>query len=264
MRRAMKKGMLPKENIFLRLSESVFASVLMLWTLSGCASGLLHEGAYVGNGSGYDPQRPSAVPSSSVPLFASREVKDDARNRVAMERATGRPVMARPVTVSDVLGWHQSGVRDENIMTHIRTHGLYQPLQGQDILTLQNHGVSVEVIRSMKEHPYPKVDAPVPPPESRGNSFTRFSTNPDTNPGNGVHQSGNSGPYVSQSASPRVPTAAPPVVSTGERKTRIQGQIVPYSPSCGSCAGEMAVEGAALVDGIEVPLDGGVIYCEGM
>lgn len=275
----MTKRFLSNGSCFLGWSR-IFAVVFSV-ILCGCSSSIFHEGAYVGNGSGYDPQRPTATPSTSVPLFASREVKDDARNRVAMERATGRPVAARPATVNDVIAWRQSGVRDENVMTHIRIHGLYQPLQGQDVLTLQNHGVSVEVIRTMKEHPYPKVDAPAPPPSSLGSSFTRFSTNPDTNPGNGVHESGNTGPYSVGATSPSVATVAPPVVSSGDGKPRIQsqgiqGQESPYFPACGSCADGMRVGGTVvdgtvvdgmvvegvMADGTTVPLDGGTIYCD--
>lgn len=221
-----------------------------LFFVSGCAS--IHQGAYVGNGGAYDTQgRPEARSSSSVPLIASREVKDDARNRIAMEKSTGRPVAARPVTVNDVLGWRQAGVPDSNIITHIRTHGLYQPLQGQDVLTLQNHGVSVDVIRAMKEHPYPKVDAPTPPPQNRGSAFTRNSRNPDTNPGNG---------YYAQETSdlaPRGSTIAPPVQSSGNGKPRLQSAGV--SPAYGSNAGVMYdTDGAIIIDG------GGCSQCYGV
>jgi len=214
--------------------------------LAGCAS--IHEGAYVGNGSTYDTQaRPEARSSTSVPLIASREVKDDARNRVAMEKSTGRPVAARPVTVNDVVAWHQAGVADANVITHIRTHGLYQPLQGQDVLTLQNHGVSVDVIRAMKEHPYPKVDAPVPPPRSTASAFTRNSRNPDTNPGNGYFVSGNSG-MSAQPPTADAPTVAPPVQSVGNGKPRLQSAGT--SSAYGSSAGVMYdSDGAMIIDG---------------
>ncbi len=201
--------------------------------------------------------RPAAVPYSSVPFFASQDVKNDAKNRVAMERATGRPVVARPATVNDVIAWHQSGVHSANIITHIRTHGLYQPLLSQDVLTLQNRGVSTEVIRAMKEHPYPKVDAPVPPPSNRPSAFTGASFNPDTNPGNGYYAgSGNSGPNVAIAQSATIPTLAPPVLSANEtgqerapRTTTPQGAIPSpqygtISPQCGTCV----PSGAVIID----------------
>ena len=222
----------------------------LLTILSGCSS--INQGAYVGNGCAYDTQgRPEAQASSTVPLFASRDVKDDARNRIAMEKSTGRPVAARPVTVNDVIAWRQAGVSDSNVITHIRTHGLYQPLQGQDILTLQNHGVSVDVIRAMKEHPYPKVDAPTPPPKNTGSAFTRNSRNPDTNPGNGYYSA------ESREMNSRGSTVAPPVASSGTGKPRLQSAGV--SPAYGSSAGVMYdSDGAMIIDG------GGCSQCYGV
>ncbi len=227
---------------------------------SGCASGIFHEGAYVGTGGAYESQpRPAAAPSSSVPLFASRSVKDDARNRQAMEQVTGRPVQARPVTVHDVIGWKQAGVSDENIITHIRTHGLYQPIQTQEELQLQNNGVSTTVIRAMREHPYPKVDAPTPPPAARGNAFTRFSTNPDTNPGNGngIQDPSAGGPAY---ASSPVPTLAPPVLPASDGKPRMQ--TAPVSPSYGTYVSGECGSGECVSGEYFIP-DGAVIVEEG-
>lgn len=235
--------------------------LLTLLALTGCTSGsIFHEGAYVGNGGTYDTQgRPQSGPCSTVPLFASPDVKNDARNRVAMEKSTGRPVAARPVTVNDVIGWRQAGVRDENVMSHIRTHGLYQPLQSQEILTLQDHGVSTEVIRTMKEHPYPKVDAPTPPPQSTGSSFTRFSRNPDTNPGSGSYDYASGGASMSQTPSPSAPTTAPPVLSAGDGKPRMQSSAV--SPAYGACVSDGCFSGGCLPNG-GCP-DGNVILEDG-
>ncbi len=198
-----------------RLGAWIFLFGTSCVLFSGCASGVFHEGAYVGNDAQYDSQaRPAQRPLSSVPVFASRDVKEDAKNRVAMERATGRPVMARCVTVNDVIGWHQAGVRDENIIIHIRTHGLCQPLQSQDELTLQNHGVSVPVIRAMREHPYPKVDAPVPPEMSQGGFFSRPNTSPNTNPGSGYETASTAYETTAPSSTRApIPTAAPPVTT---------------------------------------------------
>ncbi|MDO4629474.1 MAG: hypothetical protein Q4C70_09855, partial [Planctomycetia bacterium] len=234
-------------------------SFCLFLMLAGCTSSVFHEGAYVGNGGTCDLQaRPAAVPHSSVPFFASRDVKNDAKNRVAMERATGRPVAARPATVNDVIAWHQSGVHSSNIITHIRTHGLYQPIQGQDVLTLQNRGVSTDVIRTMKEHPYPKVDAPVPPPSNQPSAFSGASSNPDTNPGNGYYAgAGNSGPNIALAPSASVPTLAPPVLpasATGQERTprtstllntfpggTVSGpQYGIISPQCGTCVSDIS------------------------
>lgn len=237
----------------IRMLSGLCTAMLTAGLFSGCASGIFHEGAYVGTGGAYESQpRPTSDPSSSVPLFASRSVKDDARNRQAMEQKTGRPVQARPVTVHDVIGWRQAGVEDENIITHIRTHGLYQPIQTQEELQLQNNGVSTQVIRTMREHPYPKVDAPAPPPAARGNVFTRFSSNPDTNPGNGNGvQNSAAGSY----ASSPVPTLAPPVLPSGDGKPRMQ--TVPAAPAYGTCVSGECVSGDCCIpEGMVILEDG--------
>lgn len=266
----MKKRFPQFESRNQRVSVSEKSARRVIWLLGGlflfgiflpgCASGLFHEGAYVGNGESGDSQaRPAAVPTSSVPLFASRDVKNDAKNRVAMERSTGRPVAARPAAVTDVIAWHQAGVPDENIMNHVRIHGLYQPLQSQDVLTLQNHGVSVNVIRTMKEHPYPKVDAPVPPPRSTVSSFTRSSQNPDTNPGNGYYAgSGSSGSEVAAAPARLQPTVAPPVQPSGNGKPRLQSANV--APAYGTCVSGNCIpaDGAVLMEG--TPCVNGACY----
>ncbi len=245
-RKKIQKTYARKAQTWRGVGERIYGfvgSFVLFLVLTGCSSGVFYEGAYVGNGNAYDAQaRPVAVPYSSVPFFASQDVKNDAKNRVAMERATGRPVVARPATVNDVIAWHQAGVHSSNVITHIRTHGLYQPLQGQDVLTLQNRGVPMEVIRTMKEHPYPKVDAPIPPPSARPNAFSGASFNPDTNPGNGYYAgSGSSGPNVALAQSVPIPTVAPPVLSASEtgreRAPRISTpQYGTISPQCGACA----------------------------
>ncbi|MDO4550878.1 MAG: hypothetical protein Q4C96_06460 [Planctomycetia bacterium] len=153
-----------------------FFMVCVVVFFVGCQSHPLSRGAYVGPGGSSAPvsagdvrgQSRQPVPegtATSVPLFASRSVKEDARNRRIIETATGRPVAARPVSVDDLIAWRQANVPPEAIIVHIRTHGAYKPLSPQEVLTLQQRGVPQDVIRTAQEHPYPKVNAPPAPPK---------------------------------------------------------------------------------------------------
>ncbi|MDO4583105.1 MAG: hypothetical protein Q4D62_03275 [Planctomycetia bacterium] len=162
----------------------LFGMALLGFSVAGCASNPLTEGAYVGSNTcapspGMNTPPPQAA--TTVPLFASSEVKADARNRAAMERRTGRPVVARPVSVDDLIGWHQAGVEEIYVITHIRTHGAYRPLTPQEVLTLQQRGISNNIIRSMQEHPYAKVSAPTPPPSNVRSSTRTYAKAPPTN-----------------------------------------------------------------------------------
>ncbi|MDO4569121.1 MAG: hypothetical protein Q4D38_01900 [Planctomycetia bacterium] len=206
------------------------ALVFLASVSPGCTSNPFTEGAYIGcdTQSPYvEPDQPRHHPSTSVPIFASRNVKSDARNRAAIEQYTGRPVLARPVTTDDVLAWRQAGAPDQNVITHIRTHGCAQPLTPQEVLTLQQRGVSNNVIRSMQEHPYPKVGAPTPP--SSGNfprsGYSNANSNPNTNPGTFYAA-------PTQASTPRASTTlAPPAPAPGA-KPRVR--IADGAPQVGS------------------------------
>lgn len=139
--------------------------------VAGCQSCPLNRGAYAGSDSvpaatdvrGQSTALPPAGTATTVPLFASKSVKEEARNRQMIERYTGRPVMARPVTSDDLIAWRQANVPDEPAIKHIRIHGATRTPSSQEVLVMQQRGVSNDVIRTMQEHPYPKVNAPTPP-----------------------------------------------------------------------------------------------------
>ena len=84
----------------------------------------------------------------------------EARNRAMIEAKLGRQVAAGSVTIDDVLAMTQAGVDDELIVTHIRANGFFRPLQANDLIMLQQQGVSTRVIKAMQEPP-PAPAAPV-------------------------------------------------------------------------------------------------------
>ncbi|MBC7854165.1 MAG: DUF1269 domain-containing protein [Pirellulaceae bacterium] len=88
--------------------------------------------------------------------------EDVARNRAEVEARMGRQ-MAAAVTPEDVVAMTQAGLGDEVIATHIRAHGVAQPPQVNDLITLRNQGVSDNVLKAMQTSPGPqtaRVNAP--------------------------------------------------------------------------------------------------------
>jgi len=77
----------------------------------------------------------------------------EARNRAMIEAQLGRRVTAGAVTIDDVITMTQAGVDDELIVTHVRANGVARPLETNDLITLQQQGVSTRVIKAMQEPP---------------------------------------------------------------------------------------------------------------
>lgn len=93
----------------------------------------------------------------------------EARNRAMIEQQLGYQLAAGAVKIDDVVAMTQAGVDDELIVNHIRAHGAARPLQTEDLIFLQQQGVSTRVIRAMQAPP-PRPATPVvvhepsPPP----------------------------------------------------------------------------------------------------
>jgi outer membrane lipoprotein SlyB len=77
----------------------------------------------------------------------------EARNRALIEAQMGRQVAAGAVSIDDVLAMTRASVDEELIVTHVRAHGLVRPLQTNDLIFLQQQGVSTRVIKAMQEPP---------------------------------------------------------------------------------------------------------------
>lgn len=94
----------------------------------------------------------------------------EANNRAMIAAQLGREVRAGAVTFDDVIMMTQAGVDEELIVTHIRANGAARVPGTQDLIHLQQQGVSTRVIRTMQEPPQPRqaktvvVREPSPPP----------------------------------------------------------------------------------------------------
>ena len=84
----------------------------------------------------------------------------DAKNRAMIAQQLGRQVSAGAVTPNEVIAMTRAGVNEELVVNHIRTHGTAAPMQTNDLITLQQQGVSPRVIATMQACP------PQPPPQA--------------------------------------------------------------------------------------------------
>jgi hypothetical protein len=93
----------------------------------------------------------------------------EAKNRAMIAQQLGRPVGPGAVSMEDVVAMTRAGVAEELIVNHIRANGVQRPLTANDIILLQQQGVSTRVIAAMQEaQARPPVQQPVqvvtPPP----------------------------------------------------------------------------------------------------
>ncbi|NQT39785.1 MAG: glycine zipper 2TM domain-containing protein [Planctomycetes bacterium] len=91
--------------------------------------------------------------------------KSEANNRRMLQEQYGRQVRAGAVSNQDVVSMVQAGVDENVIITHIRAHGVKSPLQPNDLIYLQQSGVSNRITQAMQEPPRPRAtmaSAPAP------------------------------------------------------------------------------------------------------
>jgi hypothetical protein len=169
------------------LSRRLFLLTIFILTisqLSGCQSpyksdqgalfgGLLGAGTGAAVGSAVHNPLAGAAIGAGVGALTGAAVgnaldEQDARNRAMIAQQYGRPISGNPVTVSDVINMTRSGVDEELIFNHVRTHGVAGPIQAQDVIVMQQQGVSKRVIAIMQEPPVvqppPVVYQQGPPP----------------------------------------------------------------------------------------------------
>jgi hypothetical protein len=167
----------------MRLMRLLVVAVPMA-VLAGCASPYRSDrgalvgglggagiGAIVGNAVG-NPAAGAAIGAGvgAVSGAAVGGALDDieAQNRAEIAARLGRPVAAGAVTTDDVIAMTRAGVAEENIVTHVRSHGTVAPLQASDLVFLSQQGVSPRVIQAMQQPPQPAagpvvMGAPGPP-----------------------------------------------------------------------------------------------------
>ena len=75
----------------------------------------------------------------------------EAKNRAEIAAAMNRPVPAGAVGVVDVVNMTHAGVNEELIANHVRAHGTNVALQSQDLIYLQQQGVSPRVVQAMQD-----------------------------------------------------------------------------------------------------------------
>jgi uncharacterized protein YcfJ len=145
------------------------ACLLVITVLLGCRSpyrsdqgalfgGLLGAGtgAVVGNAvgnTGAGAAIGAGVGALSGAAVGSELDQIDAKNRAMIAQQLGRQVSANPVSIDDVVNMTRAGVDEELIANHVHTHGVNKILQAQDLIYLQQQGVSKRVISAMQEPP---------------------------------------------------------------------------------------------------------------
>jgi hypothetical protein len=121
-------------------------------TLVGGATGA-GVGALVGEASGHPGV--GALIGAGVGAVTGNAIgagMDDiaARNRAEIAARMGRPIPPGAVSINDVIAMTKSGVDEELIVNHIRASGMARPLQANELIILQQEGVSKQVIQSMQ------------------------------------------------------------------------------------------------------------------
>jgi hypothetical protein len=120
-----------------------------LGALIGSASGHTGAGAAIGAVAG-------AVTGGAV---GSALDNIDAKNRAQIAAATGHSSGA--VSVNDVIAMTRSGIDEQIVVNQIAGAGLQRPLQANDVIYLQQNGVSPHVISIMQQT---RVAVAGPPP----------------------------------------------------------------------------------------------------
>jgi outer membrane lipoprotein SlyB len=85
----------------------------------------------------------------------------EARNRAQIAAQMGRQPGPGAVNINDVVAMSRSGVDEQLIVNHVNNNGVARPLVANDIIYLQQNGVSPRVIAAMQQ---PRVIAVAPPP----------------------------------------------------------------------------------------------------
>jgi len=148
------------------IRRSSIGLLVLLLCLSGCHSpyhsdqgaltgGLLGAGtgAIIGNATG-NTLAGAAIGTGIGALtgaaIGSGMDEVEAKNRAMIAQQMGRQVAAGAVRVDDVVTMHRAGVNEELIANHVRANGMAAPLQPNDLILLQQQGVSPRVVEAMQ------------------------------------------------------------------------------------------------------------------
>jgi hypothetical protein len=138
---------------------ALFGGLLGAGTGAIVGSAVGHPGAGAAIGAGAGALSGAAIGSGMDEI--------EAKNRMQIEQTLGRQIAAGSVTVPDVVNMTRAGVAEDLIANHVHYHGLAAPLQANDLIYLQQQGVSPRVVAAMQEAPQPQpvaYAAPEPQP----------------------------------------------------------------------------------------------------
>jgi hypothetical protein len=157
-----------------------FAAVVATLLASGCASpyhadrgalvgGLTGAGAgaivgdAVGNAGG-GALIGAGLGAITGNLIGAGLDESEARNQAMIQQQMGRMVPAGGVTPDDVINMSRSGVEPQLIINHIRTNGVARRVDANDLINLQQQGVSREVIGALQTTSVPQAQGVAPAP----------------------------------------------------------------------------------------------------
>jgi len=160
------------------MRTSLLAAALVVSFASGCASPYMSDrgaligglggagaGALIGNAAGNTPA--GAIIGAGVGTLAGAAIGSgldevEARNRAQIEAQLARQLPPGGVTTADVVAMSRSGIDQELIVNHIRANGVAKKVDANDLIMLQNEGVSKYVITTLQTTPPPQAAAGVP------------------------------------------------------------------------------------------------------
>lgn len=131
-------------------------------------------GAAIGNKS--QNALPGALIGGAIGAIAGNAIGEgvDQDRAVAQQQAYAQGAATTAargaVTPQDVIAMSQAGISPEVIATHVRTNGVTQQLQVNDLIYLRNQGVSDSVLQAMQQAPTAQAryaatyTAAIPPP----------------------------------------------------------------------------------------------------
>ncbi len=143
-------------------------SVVSLLSLTGCTSTHADRGALLGGllgagtgaviGDAVGNTAAGALLGAGVGTVAGAAIGDsldemETQNRAFIAQQLGRELQPGKVNYEDVIAMSKAGVAEELILNHIRNNGMVYPPGVDEIIRLQQEGVSTAVIKAMQEPP---------------------------------------------------------------------------------------------------------------
>ena len=117
-------------------------------------------GAAIGDASGH--AGPGAAIGAGIGTLAGATIGGDVDQAEAEMHAAHGAVAAQAINVSDVVRMTQAGLGDTVIVNQIHAQGSLAPPTTDEVIYLQQQGVSAEVIRAYQEAPQLVMAQPTP------------------------------------------------------------------------------------------------------